>query len=124
MQPHGFLDHHVGEFQLAQLLKVEAYTPDDHGRLEEMERHAAGEAVNEWIYDIERVTTWFEVEVNGLRFPSRVEIRRINYDMRPGKNGWTIRPDPVLQGDQSYKRYEFFGVSTREELGDVADEEP
>ncbi len=76
------------------------------------------------IYDIERITTWFEIEVNNLRFPSRVEIRRINYTMEPGKNGYKIRPDPVLQVDQTYQHYEFFGVSTREDLGSVAAEEP
>jgi hypothetical protein len=103
--------------EIAQLLKVEAYTPEDRARQRKMQRHASGDAVNAWIYDIESVTTWFEIEVNGLRFPSRVEIRRFNYNVEPSKGGWKIRPDPLLQVDQSYQRYQFFGVSTREELG-------
>lgn len=108
------------DVETAQLLKVEAYTPADQRRREEMERHAAGDAVNEWIYDVERITTWFEIELDNLRFPSRVEIRRINYNLERGKNGYKVRPDAVLQVDQTYQHYEFFGVSTREELGTVA----
>jgi hypothetical protein len=89
-----------------------------------MQLHAEGDAVNAWVYDIERITTWFETEAGDLRFPSRVEIRRINYELERGKNGWRIRPEPVLQVDQSYRRYEFFGVSTKEKQGWVVEEEP
>jgi hypothetical protein len=97
--------------ETAQLLKVEAVTPEDHELLGELEKHVAGEATSPWSYEVEHITTWFEIEENGLRFPSRVEIRQVFYRVRPDGEAWVVKPEQVLQVDQTYESYEFFGVS-------------
>jgi len=112
------------DVETAQLLKLEAHSPDDHNRLEAMERHARGDTIDSWDYEIESVTTWFETEVGGLRFPSRVELRRVKHHLERGKKGWKIVPERVFRVDQSYRHYEFFGVSTKEQAGSVVGGEP
>jgi hypothetical protein len=108
----------------AQLLKVEAHRPEDHEMIDRIERHEAGEAVSDWVYTVERVTTEFTVEKGCLRFPGRVELRRVSHDFLHGSGGFDQRERVILWVSQKYTNYEFFDVESAAELPGGSEIEP
>jgi hypothetical protein len=102
--------------ETAQLLRVEAHRAEDEETLRDVERHAAGEAVSDWVYVVEEITTEFGVERHGLRFPSRVELRHDTYDFLRGLKAWRRATRTLLRVYQTYSDYRFFEVETTSEL--------
>jgi hypothetical protein len=102
--------------ETAQLLKVEAHRSEDHLTLMEIERHRAGEAVSSWVYNVEKVTTEFGIEAKGMRFPSRVELRRDRHDLLRGLDDWRYKTSNVLLVDQTYTAYRFFGAEAESRI--------
>lgn len=112
--------------QNAQLLKVDGYTVEDWQTLKRMEAHLAGEGVTGALYIVEKFTTEFSVVNKKMRFPSRVEMRRVEYDISEKLRGgtqlagqskaWKYDTIPRMQVDQTYKNYKFFGVRTEQQL--------
>jgi len=101
--------------QTAQLLKIEAYTPASWATLKKVMHRQQTDPPEEGKLEVERITTWFEVEAKGLRFPSRVELRRERYRYRKQVYGWSLAPAITLEVNQAYRSYEFFGVETSTE---------
>ncbi len=106
--------------QTAQLLKVEAYKPDEHQIKRAMEAQLAGGALLEWDYhDIERITTEFSVVKRGLRFPGRVEIVRSRYRPYQSSTGRKVKEREMLRVEQTYRDYKFFGVQAKDDITDT-----
>ncbi len=98
--------------ETAQLLKVTAHRPEDEEQLEKMKLHESGDAVADWVYVVEEVTTEFTVIERGMRFPGRVELLQLNYDFLRGLEAWKTQARTVLQVFQVYSDYQFFAVDT------------
>lgn len=100
----------------AQLLKVTARRPEDEEQLRKPERHAAGEAVSDWTYVIEEVTTEFTVEERGLRYPRRVDLRQRSFSFLRGIEDWRRSSRTILEVTQIYSDYRFFVVEATTDL--------
>ncbi len=98
--------------ETALLLKVAAHGPEDHEEMQRIERHRAGEAVSDWIYFVEETVTEFKTEERGMRFPSRVELRQVNYDFMRGLSDWNKQERTTLWVYQTYRDYRFFEVES------------
>ena len=103
----------------AQLLRVEAYRPDEYSKLQGLERArqalAAGtrdENALPSYHSVEVIDTEFEVVQNGMRFPSEVRIERRTYDV-PGN---AVRGHLHYLVRQKYFNYQFFKVRTATEI--------
>jgi hypothetical protein len=105
-----------------QLLRVEAYRPGEYREKLSLDRareelQRAEEKLAPKSYSVEVVTTEFEVEKNGMRFPSEVRIERRSYlvpgDARLGKRRYLVR--------QKYINYSFFNVRTETEIEAMVD---
>lgn len=115
----------------AQLLRVESYLVEDYQTLKRMEAHLEGAGVTGALYIVERFTTEFAIIERGMRFPSRVEMRREKYDVSQKLRGGTELPGqpqrwvydtiPMLQVDQTYRNYRFFGVRAEQRLPPAAE---
>lgn len=107
--------------ETSQILKVEAWTPEDWNR--RVERDAAmtdarGHDLG-WEsdpYDIESIVTEYSVVKNGMRFPGRVTIVRSVSTVLGGERDFPLRERELLRVTQKYSDYEFFSVRTREEI--------
>ena len=105
----------------SQILKVEAWTPENWNRRAERDADLAGARKREsrwesdW-YDIESVVTEFSVIKNGMRFPGKVTITRTQSKVRGGKRDFPLVEHEVLRVTQEYSDYEFFSVRTAEQI--------
>jgi hypothetical protein len=107
----------------AQILRVEAETPDDHGqRTKFLRRLAGGPAATAGpesnYFDFETVTTEFGFEKNGMRFPTEVTIERSRYTV-PGRRGRLFDRTIVYRVRQTYDDYRFFSVRTADEIRSI-----
>jgi len=110
--------------ETAQLLKVVAHRPEDEETLHELELHKAGEAVSSWVYIVEQVTTEFRAEARGLRFPSRVELRRDRHGFLRGLDQFDHDKKLILSTEQKYSSYQFFTTEAEPQLGHEEQVEP
>ncbi len=62
------------------------------------------------------VTTEFDVEKNGMRFPGRSLIKRTEHIVNARGEGSARRERPLYQVSQTYKRYQFFSVRTADQV--------
>ena len=104
-----------------QILKVQAMKADKHENWENLKRDLElstvddEEAVDRY-YEIQTASTEFGMVKNGMRFPSRVEIVSSLYSLSkavPPARANLAREERTVQ---TYKRYKFYGVRTREEI--------
>lgn len=108
--------------ETSQILKVEAWTPENWNRRARRDADLAAAATrdpaweSDW-YDIEAVATEFSVIENGMRFPGRVTITRTQSKVRGGKRDFPLVEHEILRVTQEYSGYEFFSVRTAEEIG-------
>jgi VWFA-related protein len=105
-----------------QLLLVEARRPDDHERealLQSMLQtvRESGRGGYAGTIPILSYTTEFDVEKNGMRFPGRSLIDKVDFEIRGGK----VVERPVFHVSQTYKRYRFYNVRTAEEIRAIVD---
>jgi hypothetical protein len=100
----------------ALLLKVEAYTPADWAELSKLKEHLARDTEQGGFYDVQRVTTIFSVEKNGMRFPGKVELRNERHRLVKQDGRWSTRTSVKLRVDQEYTGYAFFGVETNQKV--------
>ena len=70
-------------------------------------------------YRLTEVTTEFDIEKNGMRFPGRVVATRTSYAVETRDGKPSQRTTPEFRVTQTYKRYQFFGVRTQEEIQNV-----
>lgn len=108
----------------SQLLQIEALHAKDHAESAAMDAAlAAGGDDDEWAYrpsyTFATYRTEFDEEKNGLRFPSRVLIRRTEHAIVRRGAGWAPLPAPIYLITQTYKKYRFFGVRTAEEIESI-----
>ena len=98
--------------QTAQIVKVEAFTPANWARLKKVEHVDPATDPGPETHVLERITTWFTIETKGMRFPERVQFRRELYE--PARKGgvWSMNRTDLLEVNQVYRDYEFFGVDT------------
>lgn len=101
-----------------QILKVEALQREEHGKQVELEKDLASPAgsgrVRPRHRSIERVTTEFSVEKNGMRFPGKASIVRTEFTV-PGAAA-PVDESLVYRVEQSYSNYRFFHVRSRDEI--------
>lgn len=109
-----------------QILKVEALQHEEHRKQEEIEKDLASPAglarLRGKHRSIERVTTEFSVEKNGMRFPGRALIVRTDVTI-PGEAA-PFDESPVYRVEQTYTNYRFYGVRTREEIRAIVEGPP
>src|SRR5882672_2951050 len=107
--------------ETSQLLRVEAMRPDQRAEEGRLKADLAGSMVWSALrrYLIERVSTDFTVEKNGMRFPAKVVIEMTRYVVRSLDTGRTSQVSPVYRVVQTYGHYQFFSVRTQEEIRDM-----
>ena len=107
--------------ETSQLLRVEAMRPDQRAEQGRLEADLAGGLVWSGLrrYLIERVSTDFTVEKNGMRFPAKVVIEMTRHVVRSRDTGRTSKVSPVYRVEQTYDHYQFFSVRTQEEIRDM-----
>ena len=104
-----------------QILKVEALQHEEQRKQKELEEDLAGSPTGHprarrTRHQIERVTTEFSVEKNGMRFPGKVVIALTEFVV-PGEGGSApFDESPVYRIEQTYTNYRFFSVRTRDEI--------
>ncbi|MCI0568820.1 MAG: hypothetical protein L0Z52_11655 [Acidobacteria bacterium] len=104
-----------------QILRVEAMKADKHENWERLRRDlevltAGGEEPAGRYYEIQTATTEFGMVKNGMRFPSRAEVVSSIYYFSKAKlpdRASLAKEERTLQ---TYKRYKFYGVRTRDEV--------
>jgi len=105
-----------------QFLRVEAYLPDDFKAKQELEQarlrppKADEEGPN---FEIESVVTEFGEVRNGMRFASRVLLRRSRYLWETD-----YKEKVSIQVEQTYTRYRFYDVATSEAIQKIVKGEP
>jgi hypothetical protein len=104
-----------------QILRVEAMKADKHENWERLRRDLelfieGDEEAADRYYEIQTASTEFGMVKNGMRFPSRVEVVSSLYYL--SKTIWPDRATLAREERtvQTYKRYKFYGVRTREEI--------
>jgi hypothetical protein len=102
--------------ETSQLLRVEAYSPDDHAVKLRLDDHLANAYPNDWNYDLRRIVTDFTTVENGMRFPGRVEIHRTRHRVRSSNGYVRTNAIPLLKVTQTYRNYRFFSTRTEEEI--------
>lgn len=99
--------------ETSQILKVEAYSPDDwNWRM----RPKAEILKERRPYDIQRVVTDFGFEKNGMRFPTHVELTTTRFSVVSGSDRDELRETTLQQLTQDYSRFEFYSVRSSEEI--------
>jgi len=101
-----------------QLLRVEAVPAVECKAGVQLQTRLAGKsaAVALAAYPLTEVTTEFDVEKNGMRFPGRVVAERTMYHVETIDGKPSKKETPEFRVTQTYKRYRFFGVRTHEEI--------
>jgi hypothetical protein len=102
--------------ETAQPLKIVAHRPEDHEEMRKIEQHRSGEAVSDWVYLVEEVSTEFKIERRGMRFPSRVELRQVHYDFMRRFDDWNKQERTTLWVYQTYDDYRFYDVKSTTEF--------
>ncbi len=109
--------------ETAQLLRVEAYTPEDWEEKTAFETDLrGGSRKNQYgptiqdDYQVEKIVTEFTVVEKGMRFPGTVDIRRSRYRVYPNLKKRKFREREVLRVRQVCRNYRFFGVKTEQEI--------
>ncbi|HZI95340.1 MAG TPA: hypothetical protein VFE84_13930 [Patescibacteria group bacterium] len=102
--------------ETALLLKVEAYTPDNWAELSKLKEHLARDTEQGGFHDVQRITTIFSVEKNGMRFPGKVELRNERHRLIRRAGQWSTWTSVRLQVDQEYTGYAFYGVETNQKV--------
>lgn len=108
-------------------LRVEAFTPDSYAKQKEFEkdvatastRKAGGERRR---YLIERVSTDFSIEKNGMRFPGRVLIDMTRYAVGEHRRGSASSDVREYRVEQTYTNYRFFTIRSVEEIRGIISE--
>ena len=99
----------------AQLLKVEVVSPESQATLVALR---TGAEITHDTVEVRRITTYFDERLEGLRVPSRVELRGEAYELESrAEDGWDYRKSIFHRVDQVYSDYRLFGVSTKERVG-------
>ena len=99
----------------AQLLKVEVFSPQSHATLVALR---AGAEITSETVTLQRITTYFAERLDGLRVPSRVELRGEAYRLeRRTDDGWSYAKSIYHRINQVYSDYRLFGVSTKQSVG-------
>ena len=104
-----------------QILRVQAMKADKHENWENLKRDlelstTGNEEPAGRYYEIQTASTEFGMVKNGMRFPSRVEIVSSLYSLSkavPPARANLAREERTVQ---TYKRYKFYGVRTRDEV--------
>jgi hypothetical protein len=104
-----------------QPLLVEALQGDEYEQIERLERAVEADASPtesgfRGIFAFSTVTTEFDVEKNGMRFPGRVVIERTTHSVRDKAGKGSVRKTVVYRVIQLYTNYQFFGVRTTEQI--------
>jgi hypothetical protein len=103
-----------------QILRVQAVNADEQRQQESLDRSLASDFRGDGlrgVFTFSRYSTDFDMERNGLRFPGRVLIERAEHWVHgsAGEPG-VIKELPIFVVTQTYKRYRFFDVRTRDEI--------
>jgi hypothetical protein len=106
----------------SQILKVEALQREMQARQKSLEKDLATSPAGHAIarrkhVSIERISTEFSCEKNGMRFPGRVVIARTAFIV-PGEAA-PFDESPVYRVEQSYTNSRFFAVRTRDEIAAI-----
>ncbi len=123
--------------ELGQLLKVVAFSPEDHKTKTLWEDFRAANITDETQAEFSTITTLFTEERNGLRFPGKVTLEQVRYRRKKdpsadGNLGKTLtrldghlvekekrggaRQFVLLHVEQTYRKYQFFSVRTADEI--------
>jgi hypothetical protein len=112
--------------QTFQILHVEAMSAKDHAAFQQLQAdrleaaHAGPVPMPRWVRRIESVSTDFAKVKNGMRFPSRTEIKLTRYTVptggRPTRWGDTVVLDRTVQ---KYTHYLFYGVRAEGQVRDI-----
>ena len=68
---------------------------------------------------MEKFVVEFDVDKNGMRFPSLVRIDGVRYFAIGGPDSVKSKRRRVVEVEQIYRKYEFFGVRTVDYIRDV-----
>jgi hypothetical protein len=130
-EPVGSIEKDVNDWngtawidrETSQILRVEAFTPDDFDRRTRFEALLAndlepGAGAGTRTFFIESVGTAFAVMKNGMRFPSEVKIERSRFTV-PGRGGRPFDTMLVFRVLQTYTDYRFFSVRTADEIRSI-----
>ena len=124
--------------ELGQLLKVVAFSPQDHATKAKFDGYSSAGIVDETRAEFSTITTLFTEERNGLRFPGKVTLDQARYmrqrdhlddgnmsrELVP-QDGYLVekkKPEPgvrktvLLHVEQTYRNYKFFSVRTADEI--------
>jgi len=122
MQPK--VNEWLGRFwidtETSQILKVEAYEAESATDWVSLQsdlvhaRYAAEVFYREYV--LEKVTVEFDVERNGMRFPSRVDIVLERYELLGGRPERNRKPRKLARTKQNFTNYRFFEIKTAEEI--------
>lgn len=102
----------------SQLLRVVGYQPGFWKVKQALEaaKQATRDDSPRTDYEIERVTTEFDEVKHGMRFASRVELRRSRYSWAMG-----FKEKKLLDVVQTYRNYRFYNVATEEAIQGMVD---
>jgi len=110
------------DLETSQLLKVDALKADQHELRQQLEAdlagHSAGTGRRDQDYIIQRILSEFSVEHNGMRFPSRVVIRRSHFEVTERDGVRTAVEREIFWIEQTYSKYSFYGVRAHEQIRD------
>ncbi|MCP4039823.1 MAG: hypothetical protein GY733_22960, partial [bacterium] len=108
--------------ETSQVLRVEAVPAQEFDQVDllrkTLERSEATKNVLGYrgTYTFSHVTTEFDVEKNGMRFPGRSLIQRTAHVVNARGDGSSRNERRVYQVSQTYKRYQFFSVRTADQV--------
>ena len=113
------------DLETTQLLRVEAMYVDDYLRQKTIDALLAGALPRHSVlgatetshhYTMQRVTTEYTFEKNGLRFPGQVVIERDRVKIREKHGLYSAKTTEVLRVVQEYDNYQFFNVQTASQI--------
>ena len=99
-----------------QPLRVDAILAAELWLKELLEQQMKGSVVPSSRANVTWVVTEFDIEKNGMHFPSRVVSKRARYHVEMVGEMPSMKERPVFEITQSYENYRFFGVRTQEEI--------
>jgi hypothetical protein len=101
-----------------QLLRVVGYQPEFWKAKQALEaaKRATRDKAPRMDYQIETVTTEFDAVKHGMRFASRVELRRSRYSWAKD-----FKEKKLLDVVQTYQDYRFYNVATEEAIQGMVD---
>ena len=106
-----------------QLLRVEAMRADEYSKWREfqeaLEKAGRSGETKKKHYLVERISTDFTVQRNGMRFPGQVDIQMYAYTIPRNAVAEVHEESIVYHVQQVYSNYRFFNVRTKEEIRDL-----